>query len=397
MKSLLNMQKNCAALSECVDIKFPGSRIDYCSLQDFTGDDLFKAMQCSPLVGSSGFISFESSSIARATFPMLLRQFQEPGQSPLTIGSFTTENITYFNNSNFPASGGGPPVSAIIPNDPTLSDGFVMAFFIVDMVFILYNLFLLAFIAFNRQNRIIRRSGFSSSMVILIGLLLTEISQIFMCLSLTSALCKLIDIFMLIGISFVISTLCAKLFRIYRIFQNPTAQAINITDRHLIVFTVVTTIVTMLIYILYSSIGGGLQPVTKSSSNPFYTYIICEVPNDAIQLTGLITFYVYYISYFLIAAILCFLTRKTMRQFNESLNVAFIVYSWLGLCIIYAPIYYAQSNSTDSNQTRYAIRFMAMDLAVGIALGVITYTQCFKVIRWNRKHAIPTDPSLYTR
>lgn len=242
------------------------------------------------------------------------------------------------------------------------------------------------FIIIYRNHRYIRNSGVSSSILILIGLFFMNISVIFMCITLSAVICILIDIFLLAGISFVISTLTAKLYRIYRIFKNPTAQAVHITDKDLFVFTCLITLGAAVLFILYATIGGGLQALIETAdSNPLYEYKICEVPDSTIQTTFLIIFYGYFLSIFFAAGILAVLTRKTMKEFNESWDVGFVVYSWIGITMIYAPIYYLQGSSTNSNETRYVVRFVGIALVETLTLGFLFWNKIVKVCKAERR------------
>ena len=79
------------------------------------------------------------------------------------------------------------------------------------------------------------------------------------------------------------------------------------------------------------------------------------------------------------------MTRKTMIDFNESWDVGFIVYSWLAITVIYAPLYYLQGDSTNSNQTIYTIRFIAIALAIILTI-LILFAKKIKLIYISEKH-----------
>ena len=259
-------------------------------------------------------------------------------------------------------------------------------FFSIDIVLIVITVALLIFVIVKRKHRIIRRSGVVSLVTILLGILWIEASEIIMVLKITETTCKLIDMFYLIGVSFIISTLVAKLYRIYRIFQNPTAQAVLISDKDLGIFTFIICFGSIFLFILYTTLGGGLQPITKTAElDPFYVFNICEIPKTTFQTGFLIAFYVYFVSIFVAAGLLAFITRKTLREFNESSNIGSVVYCWIGIAIIYAPIYYLQGNSTNSNQTRYIIRYIAMDLAIIQTLSILYWGKISDVIRSEKR------------
>ena len=278
--------------------------------------------------------------------------------------------------------------AAIQNDDPNLSYSFVVAFFVIDLILILCTVLILIFIISKRDHRIIRRSGVNSLVLIILGILCIETAQVFMCFSISTTTCRIIDILLLIGVSFIISTLVAKLYRIYRIFQNSTATAVRISDLDLGLFTLFICCGSIILFVLYTTLGGGLQPITKiAESDPLYKFTICEVPNGTFQTIFLISFYVYFVSIFVIAGLLAFFTRKTLREFNESSTIGLVVYCWIGVAIIYAPIYYLQGNSTDSNQIRYIVRFIAMDVAIILTLGILFLGKISDVIRIERRAA----------
>ena len=219
-----------------------------------------------------------------------------------------------------------------------------------------------------------------ASYIVLLGLIFIELAVVFMSVSTSTISCTLNDVFLLLGVSLIISILMAKTYRIYRIFQNPTAEAVRITDKHLLIFTCAICVGTIILLVLYDVLGGGLVPVTKTAElNPFYLFVICEVKNSTIQVIFLIVFYVYFVSLFAIAGVLAFLTRKTTVDFNESWDVGFIVYSWLAIAVIYGPLYYLQGDSTDSNKTRYTIRYIAITLAIILTI-LILFAKKIKLI-----------------
>ena len=100
MKSISNMQNDCEALSSCVKKNYPGSNVDYCTLKEFDGENLARAISCSPFLGTSGFISFNNRSNLRETLPINLFQIQA-NQKVVKIGNFTDATAHFFGNEYF--------------------------------------------------------------------------------------------------------------------------------------------------------------------------------------------------------------------------------------------------------------------------------------------------------
>jgi hypothetical protein len=271
-------------------------------------------------------------------------------------------------------------------DDQTLANsGIVEVFFALNVVLFILTVSLVIYVFVYRNHRVIRNSSVAACYTILLGLILMELAVVFMCISISRFTCIMIDVLLILGISLIIAILMAKTYRIYRIFQNPSAEPIRITDVHLLIFTGLICAISMILFVLYSVLGQGLRPISMTAdSNPLYVYSICEVPDSTIQVTFLIIFYAYFVSLFAITGILAFMTRKTMIDFNESWDLGCLVYSWLGVTLIYAPIYYVQGSSTNSNETRYTIRFIAIALLILLTI-IILFGRKIKLIYRSNK------------
>lgn len=236
------------------------------------------------------------------------------------------------------------------------------------------------FVLWKRRHPVIRKSSPVFCMLILLGILFIELSLMFYTFGLTDAICYLDDVFLLTGISLIIANLLMKSYRIYAIFHNSSATAVHISDKILLLWSMVILLMTWTMFVLYSTLGGGLHAIIiQSKSNRFYQFVMCEVDNGTFQNIFLISFYVYFVILFLAAAVLGFLNRKVASVYSESQEVVMVVYSWLGLVILYAPIYYVQGDSTDSKDVRFAVRLMSTLLASFFTLLFLYYPKVHKV------------------
>lgn len=268
-----------------------------------------------------------------------------------------------------------------MPDNPSIdNDALAAVGFGVDIALMVMTVSVMIFLLLKMNHPIVRKSSPIFSLLILLGIFFVELSFLFYCFSLTTVICRLDDWFLITGMALIIANLLAKDYRIYKIFNNSSAQAVRVSVWVLLSFSFVILPATWVLMILYETLGGGLQAkVIESDSDRFYSYVLCEVENDTIQLIFLITFYVYFILLFLVAAIFAFLNRKVSSLYGESKEVALVVYSWIGLAILYAPIYYVQGGSTDSNRVRFALRFIATLLACLLTL-VFLFFQKIKLV-----------------
>ncbi len=240
----------------------------------------------------------------------------------------------------------------------------------------------MVFVLWNAKHPVIRKSSPIFCVIILVGIFFVELAFFFYCFSLSDVICQLDDWFGITGVALVIGSLLAKSYRIYVIFNNQSGQAVGVSELLLLACTCVILVIVWVMMVLYITLGGGLKAATvQSSSDQFYSYVLCEVPSETFQLIFLISFYVYFILLFLAAAILAFLNRKVSSVYSESSAVGLVVYLWIGVVIVYAPIYYVQGGSTNSNQVRFALRFIATLLACSFTLIFLFYPKIAQVLR----------------
>lgn len=256
-------------------------------------------------------------------------------------------------------------VLAIVPDNPAFyNDPMAAVAFGLIILKMLLTVSVIAVIVWKAKHPVIRRSSPIFCVLILIGLLCIELSFFFFCFEQSVTTCHLNDWFVITGVSLVVANLLAKSYRIYRIFNNRSAVAVKLSDWELLAFSALTLLVALIMMVLYVTLGGGLEAVEIQSESDFlYVYVDCRVPNNTFQLLFIIAFYAYFVLLFCAAALLAFLNRKVSNLYSESKAVGLTVYLWLGLLILYAPIFYVQGGSTDSNQTRLVVRFIATMLA----------------------------------
>lgn len=253
--------------------------------------------------------------------------------------------------------------------------------FAVDIALMALTAAVMIFVLIKAKHPVIKKSSPTFCLLILMGILFIELAFLFYCFPATDAFCHFDDWFLVTGVALVIANLLAKTYRIYVIFHNRSAQAVKISHWSLFAFSGAILLVTWVMMILYVTLGDGLVAQTiQSSSDRFYRYVICQVQIGTFQTLFLISFYVFFVLLFVAAAIFAFLNRKVSSVYGESAAVSMVVYLWIGLAVLYAPIYYVQGGSTDSNQVRYALRFIATTLACFLTLIFMFYPKISRVL-----------------
>lgn len=223
--------------------------------------------------------------------------------------------------------------------------------------------------------------------LITFGVMQVLISNILLSLGLdSSAMCILTNFFLLSGVAFIVANILAKNYRVYRIFSNVKAKALTINDSSLFVFTVVIVGITWIMWAVTSFADGPIKIVIGSGAdNPYYVYGLCRVASQWFQDFQIIFWYVYFISLFLLAGFLGFLTRNVNHIFNESTNVTVVAFAYISFAIIFAPLYYIQSNTTNSNNTRVAIQALSVCILSAVTMALLHLPTLWKFYKIKRK------------
>lgn len=192
--------------------------------------------------------------------------------------------------------------------------------------------------------------------------------------------------FLILELTLIISSLMAKTWRIHRIFNNPNAAALHISDKRLLLFPAVLMSLFMLFCIIYCFASGPLiLKREQGQSNPFYVFDLFSSRSDWFQIFSVIFFYVYFFILFAITATMAFLTRQAHAPYRESKSITMIIYIYLSMGIIYIPLYYLQSDSMDSQDTRLAIACLNIGLLMLATLLIIYLPPILNLRRKQRR------------
>ena len=249
------------------------------------------------------------------------------------------------------------------------------------------NFIIWAIITYYRNDKYIKRCSPFFMALMTIGILQVLISNILLSIGLdSSTMCILTNFFLLSGLSFIVASILAKNYRVYRIFSNSYSTALRIDDSALFTFTVVIVGTTWIIWGITSFADGPIKVVVGiSDDNPFYTYGICKVTTQWFQVAQIIFWYVFYVCLFLLTNLLGFLTRNVHDVFNESVNITVVAFGYIMFAIIFAPLYYVQSNTTNSNTTRWIIQAYSVCFLSAMTLALLHFPAIWRFYKIKRK------------
>ena len=258
----------------------------------------------------------------------------------------------------------------IVPQNPDLSYAVVDVFFGVGIAEFIICIGLLIFLIYHRNNRVIRQCAPLVTATMLIGVTGLALAQIFLSFARTDAWCVINLYLFRISLNLILMSLLVKNYRIYKIFANKKAIAVSITESRLLFYIGITTLFYIIILTVVVSVLGFKAILRQSTSNRFYQYIQCAVPNKAWNSIFVILLELILIIQIFASLILAWLTRKVQTEYRESRRLAaFSTILFVGL-IIFVPLTYTLKDSTNSQILRYviAVEFLTVVILSAISL-----------------------------
>ena len=237
------------------------------------------------------------------------------------------------------------------------------------------------------NHKILRRSSPLFLLLIIVGILLVLTAGIIMSAGLSSsAMCILYVFFLVTGMTLILANLLVKNWRIYKIFSNRRADAVQLSDLQLLAITAFLVVLIWIQFFVYSFAGGTIALTRlQGKDNPFYVFDLCESPTAWFQTFQIIAYYVFFAILVVTTGVLGFLTRKAHAGYSESRNIALIIYIYVCMAIIFIPLYYVQGLSTNSQDTRYVIVSISM-LILMLATLLILFLPKILLIERTRRH-----------
>lgn len=271
-----------------------------------------------------------------------------------------------------------------MPQNPGLEYTSVAVFFGI-LIFLLTACFVaLTILIYYRDHVIIRRNTPNISFIVLVGAILTNIAGIFICIDITATTCVLYDWFVSIGFACIIGGIIAKEYRLYRIFFNRTATAVELKDTKLFMI-VLALVIYMSLLVAAIWISGLTATIIQSNSNPFYLYYSCTSTNEALSMTFTIITEISFILFQIVALILAWKIRNITSAYSESYSVSVVIVVIICIDIILIPLYETLNDGTDSALVRRVIRLIKITITLLVILVFMFYYRYWKVYKYEKK------------
>lgn len=190
-------------------------------------------------------------------------------------------------------------------------------------------------------------------------------------------------IFFDIGMALILGGIISKEYRIYRIFSNRSALAVDFSDLKL--FLIVAVIFVYFGLIAVFTIVTGLEArVRQSSSNPLYLYVRCSyssaVWNNIVIVVEQVSLFLFRV----LALYLAWCTRKVTSSYSESRSVFAVVAIFLCLNIIFVPLFLVLVDGTNSALYRTVVRLIDNCIIITATLMLLFYHRFWLVYSYEK-------------
>ena len=277
------------------------------------------------------------------------------------------------------------PISEIVPQNIDLTYAVADVFFGIAIAELVICLFILWFYIVYRNNSHIRKSSFPISVAILIGIIIGCIGQITYSLGATDALCIITLYFYRTGLIIVLSGMLVKNYRIYRIFANKTASAINLSEVKLLSIMIAIAAAYLLLLTVVVTVLGFNAELMYNANNVFYQYVECRVPNSTWN--TIFTIIMGAISAVIIIFFIAFawLTRNVSSDYRETKALSAFVVVVTGTYLILVTLIYSFKDSTDSQLFRYILSAELVAIINTCTILFLFFPKIYSIIKQTRK------------
>ena len=235
-----------------------------------------------------------------------------------------------------------------------------------------------------RNHKLIRRNTPVISFAVLFGLLLVNVSGIIIATGVYNASCYLYIFFFYIGEAIVASGIIAKEYRIYKIFSNRKAVAVEIPDYKL--FQIILCITFYFFLICCLTIVGDLHAaIRQSTTNQFYLFFRCVFKNKTWTEFMYIFFPVNLSILRIVACVMVWFTWRVNNYYSEAKSVVAVVVIFLCLDISFTPLIEALKDGTDSAVIKTCLLLVFIAITVTSALILLFYYRFWMVYKYEHK------------
>ncbi|KAJ3101174.1 hypothetical protein HDU97_001586 [Phlyctochytrium planicorne] len=181
-----------------------------------------------------------------------------------------------------------------------------------------------------------------------------------------------------VSFSIVIGMLISKTFRILRIFNNPRALKIRMTNWDLFGYMVAAAAGNVAILIIWSVYDPPLPSVFSRGSSEGLNFIYCSSKSSAAQSGFTAVLYIYNAFILCILAILAFMTRSVNALFSESKFIGYFVAATCGAVALFIPILYFLTNDVGAMYIIKSIAVLIVCAAAFVNLIAIKFYSIFR-------------------
>ena len=234
-----------------------------------------------------------------------------------------------------------------------------------------------------RDHQVYRASSPTFLLLTLLGVLLIAASTYFRIGKQTTAMCMTPWWFFGIGYALVFSCVCAKNWRIWKIFTSRRLKSRGIMDIQLLIRWVVSYLVMEIVMLTIWTIVDPLIPTYSRS--PLLSYdevqIVCESSNGP---TLFIIFCVFNLFLLVPVGVIAYLSRSAKGEYDEARPMGMLLYATVIIEVVFFLVAFGIT-------PHYQITFYLFSAAAWLASSVILAVYFSpKVIRMQSAHSVVT-------
>ncbi|KAJ3312793.1 hypothetical protein HDU76_002811, partial [Blyttiomyces sp. JEL0837] len=229
-----------------------------------------------------------------------------------------------------------------------------------------------------QKDPVIKASSPSSITIAGIGIIIGFLSVIPGSLKPSNAVC-IADIWMIpIGFSIVMGISISKTFRILRIFNNPRAMKIRMTNLELFGYMLVAVAINAAILIIWSLSDPPVPTIVERGPTPGLVFWSCASKSSTSQSIFTAVLYLYNIFLLIILSLLAYFTRTVNALFSESKYIGIFVATTIGCLAIFVSILYLPSNDVTTIYVIKSIAIIIVSASAMITLIAIKFYTIFQ-------------------
>lgn len=297
------------------------------------------------------------------------------------VGYYDGLNVT-FASSDLAWKNNELPVSEIVPQQVDIDSPIGIVFLVLTIIALIVSIGFSFLFWYYRDEKVVKKTSPFFSQLILIGIDLCLISQIFWGVSQTGFTCFVKVWLLAIGFGLIMGNLLAKTYRIFKIFTNVQVTQLVMKDTDLLKFSIVILAIEVALLCVYCFVSGTPRPIyIQSTSDSLLLIIQCSVPSEFVQIFGQITLLVFNGLLILCGVVIAYVSRHVESSFNESKYIAITVYIYLLVVIILLPLYYTAGDSGSSVNRQYILRNISVLAAMYFTLVALFVPKIMNIYR----------------